>query len=198
MTVGIAFSVKSDLGVSPVSSIPYTMTVVWGIEMGFATFLFHVVLVLIQLLLLRKRFKLKNLLQVAIGVVFGLFTTLCNYLVELLPSTDNMAIRVVMLIISILLAAAGLFLYVPADIMPLAGEGTTLVFSQISHIKFSNVKIGFDVALSAISLCVCIAAVGNMGSVGAGTVVSAVLTGIALGIITKLFGKKRDKLLNGK
>ena len=37
MTIGIAFSVKSNLGVSPVSSIPYTMTCVWGIEMGKAT-----------------------------------------------------------------------------------------------------------------------------------------------------------------
>ena len=34
MTIGIALSVKSNLGVSPVSSIPYTMTCVWGIEMG--------------------------------------------------------------------------------------------------------------------------------------------------------------------
>ncbi len=45
MTLGIAISVKSDLGVSPVSSIPYTMTCVWGIEMGKATILFHVGLV---------------------------------------------------------------------------------------------------------------------------------------------------------
>ena len=30
MTVGIALSVKSNLGVSPVSSIPYTITCVWG------------------------------------------------------------------------------------------------------------------------------------------------------------------------
>ena len=40
MTIGIALSVKSNLGVSPVSSIPYTMTCVWGIEMGKATILF--------------------------------------------------------------------------------------------------------------------------------------------------------------
>lgn len=37
MTIGIALSVKSNLGVSPVSSIPYTMTCVWGIEMGKAS-----------------------------------------------------------------------------------------------------------------------------------------------------------------
>lgn len=195
MTVGIALSVKSDLGVSPVSSIPYTMTVVWGIEMGFATFLFHIVLVLIQILLLRKRFKMKNLIQIAVGVVFGMFTTLCNYLVELLPAADNIVLRIFMLIISILVVAAGLFLYVPADIMPLAGEGTMLAISEITHFKFSNVKIGFDVTVSLISLCVCLIAVGGMGSVGAGTVVSAVLTGIVLGIINKFFGEKRDKWL---
>lgn len=56
MTIGIALSVKSNLGVSPVSSIPYTMTCVWGIEMGKATILFHIVPVLIQILLLRRNF----------------------------------------------------------------------------------------------------------------------------------------------
>ena len=50
MTIGIALSVKSNLGVSPVSSIPYTMTCVWGIEMGKATILFHIVLVLVSVL----------------------------------------------------------------------------------------------------------------------------------------------------
>lgn len=193
MTIGIALSVKSDLGVSPVSSIPYTMTVVWGIEMGLATFLFHIVLVLIQILLLRKRFKPKNLIQLAVGIVFGLFTTLCNYLVvDLIPGTDNMFIRILMLAVSIIVVAIGLYLYVPADIMPLAGEGTMLAISEVTHFKFSNVKIGFDVTVSAVSLCTCLAAIGSMGSVGAGTVVSAVLTGMVLGLITKLFEHKSD------
>ena len=196
MTMGIALSVKSDLGVSPVSSIPYTMTVVWGIEMGLATFLFHIALVLIQILLLRKRFKIKNLIQLAVGIVFGLFTTFCNYLVvDLLPAVDDLAIRIIMLVVSIIVVAVGIFLYVPPDIMPLAGEGTMLVISEVTHFKFSNVKIVFDVVLSVISLCICLVTIRELGSVGAGTVVSAVLTGIVLGIITKLFGEKRDKLL---
>ena len=83
MTIGIALSVKSNLGVSPVSSIPYTMTCVWGIEMGKATILFHIVLVLLQILLLRRKFKPAQLLQVLVGVVFGYFTTFCNYLKDM-------------------------------------------------------------------------------------------------------------------
>ena len=97
MTAGIAVSVKSNLGVSPVSSIPYTITCVFGMEMGNATILFHVVLVLLQILLLRKNFKWINLCQVVVGIIFGKFTTLCNSLVALLPSTDNMLIRLGMI-----------------------------------------------------------------------------------------------------
>ena len=74
MTIGIALSVKSNLGVSPVSSIPYTMTCVWGIEMGVATVIFHVILVILQMLLMRRRFECKNLLQIPVGMVFGAFT----------------------------------------------------------------------------------------------------------------------------
>lgn len=94
MTIGIALSVKSNLGVSPVSSIPYTITCVWGIEMGKATILFHIVLVILQILLLRKNFKPVQLLQVPVGVVFGYFTTFCNYMVSFLPTPENLAIRI--------------------------------------------------------------------------------------------------------
>ena len=57
MAIGAALSVRSNLGVSPVSSIPYTMTCAWGIEMGKATILFHIVLVLLQIVLLRREFQ---------------------------------------------------------------------------------------------------------------------------------------------
>ncbi len=195
MTVGIAFSVRSDLGVSPVSSPPYTLTVVWNVEMGMATFLFHVALVLLQILLLRRKYKPKNLLQLAVGVVFGLFTTFCNSLVMMIPMPDILPFRIIMLAVSIVIVAIGIFLYVPADIMPLAGEGTMLAISQVTGFKFSNVKIGFDVSVSVISLVICLITVHNPGSVGIGTVVSAVLTGAALGVITRVFGEKRDRLL---
>ncbi len=195
MTVGIAFSVRSDLGVSPVSSPPYTLTVVWNVEMGMATFLFHVALVLLQILLLRRKYKPKNLLQLAVGVVFGLFTTFCNGLVMMIPMPDILPFRIIMLAVSIVIVAIGIFLYVPADIMPLAGEGTMLAISQVTGFKFSNVKIGFDVSVSVISLVICLITVHNPGSVGIGTVVSAVLTGATLGVITRVFGEKRDRLL---
>jgi uncharacterized membrane protein YczE len=195
MTIGIAISVKSNLGVSPVSSIPYTMTCVWGIEMGRATILFHIVLVLIQILILRKNFKIKNLLQIAVGILFGFFTTFCNNLAAMLPTVDNIIVRLAMVVISAVLVAIGIFFYMPANIMPLAGEGAMQAVSEVTGTAFSKVKIAFDCTMVAISLIVCLAALHKLGSVGVGTVMAAVLVGTILGIITKHFGKWRDRLL---
>ncbi len=89
MTLGISLSVKSNLGVSPVSSIPYTITCITGLEMGKATILFHIVLVVMQILILRKAFQMKNLLQVVVGVIFGYFTTFSNYLFSFLPTPEH-------------------------------------------------------------------------------------------------------------
>lgn len=195
MTIGIAISVKSNLGVSPVSSIPYTMTCIWGIEMGKATILFHIVLVLIQLIILRKNFKLISLLQIPVGVVFGYFTTFCNYLVSFFPTPDNIVIRIIMVLISAAIVAIGIFLYLPTDVIPLAGEGVMSAVSQVTKIEFSKVKMAFDITMVIISGVSCLIFIHNLGSVGIGTVIAAFLVGFILGIINKVFGKYRDKLL---
>ncbi len=183
MTIGVSISVKSNLGVSPVSSIPYTVTCVWGIEMGKATILFHCVLVILQILILRRRFKIKNLLQIPVGIVFGYFTTFCNWCVSFLPSPENIAIRIVMVLISTVIVAIGITLYLPADIMPLAGEGTMQAVSDVTGIIFSKVKIGFDVSMVIISLVTCLIALRSMGSVGLGTIIAAFLVGFIVGKI---------------
>lgn len=192
MTIGIALSVKSNLGVSPVSSIPYTLTVCWGIEMGKATILFHCIFIVIQILILRKNFRLKSLLQLPVGIVFGYFTTFCNSLVEKLPSTDNYFIRILMILISVVLVAIGIFMYLPADIMPLAGEGVMQAVADTLKIEFSKVKVAFDVIMVIISLVTCLIVMHTLGSVGIGTVIASLLVGIVLGQIKKLWAKRSN------
>lgn len=194
MTLGIAISVKSDLGVSPVSSIPYTMTCVWGIEMGKATILFHAGLVLLQIILLRRAFQMKNLLQIPVGILFGYLTTFSNYLMTFLPDPGNIAIRLVMMLVSTLLIAIGIFFYVPMDLVPLAGEGAMLAIAQITKKPFSTIKLIFDISMVVISLITCLVLIHALGSVGLGTVIAAMLVGINLKFITRKFGALRDRI----
>ncbi len=196
MTAGIAISVKSNLGVSPVSSIPYTMTKCWGIEMGKATILFHCILVLLQILILRRKFKWKSLLQIPVGIVFGYFTTFCNYLMTFVGTPQNLVIRIGMILLSVVLVAIGIFLYLPANIMPLAGEGVMQAVSDVTKIAFPKVKVAFDVTMVMISLVTCLLLLHNLGSVGLGTVMAAVLVGTVLGWITKCWATIQKRKLS--
>ena len=168
---------------------------VWGIEMGKATIIFHAMLVLIQIVILRKNFKPINLLQIVVGVVFGYFTTFCNYLATFLPSTDNIVVRIVLMLVSTIFIAGGIFFYLPANLIPLAGEGVMQAVSDVTKIEFSKVKIGFDCSMVIISVITCLICIHSLGSVGVGTVIAAFLVGFNLGRVNKAFGAKRDKLL---
>ena len=196
LTIGISISVKSDLGVSPLSSLPYTMTCVWGIEMGKATIIFHCLLVLLQAILLGRKFKPINLLQVLAGIIFGYFTTFCNYLISFIPSPNNIVDQIMMALISTVLVAVGTFFYLPTNIMPLAGEGIVDTIAVVTKTEFSNIKIMFDSFLVLVSVIICFIALHNLGSVGIGTLIAALLVGAEIGYLTKLFGKWRDKIIS--
>lgn len=191
MTIGIALSVKSNLGVSPISSIPYTMTVVWGIEMGKATILLHCALVGLQIALLRRQFDWRQLLQVAVGIVFGSFTTFCNWLVGFLPAPPNLAWQLGLSLSSTVLVALGIFFYLPSNLIPLAGEGAIQAIATLTHLKFPQVKVGNDVTMVVLSTSVCLIAVHQLGSVGIGTVLAAFLVGIVLNVIMHYWGAWR-------
>ncbi|KRK39103.1 YczE/YyaS/YitT family protein [Loigolactobacillus bifermentans] len=195
MTIGIALSVKSHLGVSPISSIPYTMTVVWGIEMGKATIILHTFLVLLQILILRKAFDWHQLFQVVVGIIFGYFTTFCNWLATFLPTPRTLLAQLILSGLSIVLIAIGIFCYMPTNLIPLAGEGIMGVIADVTHIPFPKVKVATDSTMVLISVLTCLLLVHGLGSVGLGTILAAILVGTTLNVIMHFFGKWRYSLV---
>ena len=190
MTLGVAVSIKSGLGVSPISSVPYTITVVFGMEMGLATMLFSVCAALLEIPILRKKYKLSNLLQISVSVVFGVFMTTCVNLVGVIPNPVNFAVRLILMLISTVIVAIGVFLYLSAGYIPLPTEGVLLAIAEVTNTKFASLKVIGDVTMVTVSLTTCLIALGTFGSIGLGTVVSALLVGTEVKLLTKLFGEK--------
>ena len=198
MTAGIAFSVLSDLGVSPLSTLPYAVELWTGFDMGLGTMVMHAFFVLAQLILLRKKFHPIILLQIPAGIVFGWFTTLCNGLVLMIPRTDFIQLQILLQLISILLVAIGIYIYLPANIIPLAGEGIVRAISDTFKWQFAKVKIFFDASIVVISGVLCFLTVGRLGSVGIGTVMSALLTGTFIAWIERFMKKRKEKSSKNK
>ena len=188
MTLGIAFSLKSNLGSTPSSSIPYSMELIWGIEVGLATSIFNVLLVLTEPIILRRKFKKKHLLQIPVSIIFGFFTTIAVNLISFIPDPSNFLWALVMMVVSIFLVALGLFFYVPTNLVPLAGEGVVQSIAIVSKRLFPRIKVFFDSTMVIASFILSYVFLGVIGgSVGIGTIISAIFVGITLKYINKAY-----------
>ena len=76
MAFGIAFSIQGALGTSPISSIPYVLSLNAPLSLGQFTILFNLLIVLVQLPILKKQFQWEHWLQVPVTLLFGWFIDL--------------------------------------------------------------------------------------------------------------------------
>ena len=186
ITLGVAFSIKSGLGSAPVSSIPYAMDLIWLVNIGVATFIFHAILVAIEWALLRDDFDRKHFLQVFVGVLFGAFTSFSVSLMAFVPSADNLIVAFVMIALSIFLIALGLFFYVPTNLIPLSVEGVTQAVAIVSNRPFSKIKVYIDCCIVMTALILSYGFMGELGSVGIGTILGALFIGTTVKYIHKI------------
>jgi uncharacterized membrane protein YczE len=197
MSLGVAFSIVSTLGTTPISSISYSLALITNIDIGITTFIFNAALILIQFLILRSRFHKRRLLQLINCVLFGYFTNLALYLVSFIPFDSSLVMCVLFLAISILLTAFGIFVYMPANIAPLPGEGCVESVAIVTNWRFSTIKIGFDALMVIISLVMCGLWYTNIfGAVNIGTIISAFLVGFTLRQINNLYARITGEHVN--
>ena len=188
MSLGVAFSIISTLGTTPISSISYSLALITNINIGITTFIFNAALILIQFLILRSRFHKKRLLQLINCILFGYFTDLALYLVSFVPFDGSVLMCAVFLVVSIILTALGIFISMPANIAPLPGEGCVESVAIVTGWRFSTIKIGFDATMVIISLVMCGVWYSNVfGAVYIGTVISAFMVGFTLRQINNLY-----------
>lgn len=194
---GISFSVKSNLGVSPVSCVPYALSLATGVDLGVLTTLVFIVFILLQLLILRRDFQLRNLLQILCSTLFGYLVTFAGLVTQAVPSPQAYGARMLLLALSMALIALGLFLYLCARIMPLPGEGLIQAAERKTRFPFWKIKIAFDSALVLISAAISLISLGELISVREGTVISAIGVGFLVKLAGRAFSKPLERFLYG-
>ena len=125
---------------------------------------------------------------------------MCGKLMAPVPVPDNFIVKFIIMLVSTVFVALGVFLYVAPRFVPLAPEGFIIAVTQVTKLSFSTVKVIFDVTMVAVSMVTCLIAIHSLGSVGIGTVAAAILVGSEVKLLTKFFGGWRNKVLgvNGK
>lgn len=196
MTLGISISIKSDLGVSPVSSLPLVLGTVSGVEVGTMTAIVFCFYVLLQLPLLGKRFGIIQILEVPCAILFGKFVTLSGVLISGWVPGSYIE-RLAMCALSIFLIAFGLKLYLLANIVPQAGDGLVLVISEKFGWKMANVKNGFDITSISLAALISLACTGGIVGLREGTVLAALGVGRVVALLERYLGKTLRTVIYG-
>lgn len=177
---GISIITRSNLGTSPITSVPYVASLNTPVSLGTYFFLFTVVLICMQLLLLGKKGilerKVELLMQFPVAFVLSLFTDLAMWMTSgFIP--EMYGVKILSLVVGCMVLALGICLEVMADVTMISAE-YTIQFATLRFKKdFGSIKICFDVTLVLIAIACSWALSGRIEGVREGTVIAALITG---------------------
>lgn len=197
LALGVVFSVNSKLGVSAVSSLPYVLTSVTNLSMGTTTILVYLLLILLQVIVMRRDFRWINLTQLLVSVMFGYFIDFFLYILGdfMIPTYAG---QLTMLGISILLISIGVVIYVNAGIISMPMEGLAAAVNEkiLTKISFGEVKTILDTSMVGFALITSLLFLGKVQGVREGTVISAISIGLMMKKLEPFIVPKMAKFMD--
>lgn len=196
MAIGVAMTKKAELGVSPISSVANVMSIQFtSLSIGNWLIIWNCVLILGQILFLRKNFQPVQLMQIPLSFLFGYFTDFGMWLMSFFD-TDTYVVKMTFVILGTVILGFGVALSVIANVVMNSGEAFVKAVSDVTHADFGNLKIGFDVSCVVISVVLSLIFF-KMKIVGTreGTIIAALTTGILVKLFSKLIRKPLEKML---
>lgn len=175
-SLGVSLITKGNLGTSPISSIPYVLSLNFPFSLGNFTIVFSLLLIFLQFLLLGKNFKAEHLLQIPVSMVFGYFIDASMILLGFVHPADYLT-KIAALMAGCLILGIGVYMEVLADVVMLPGESFVRAVVFCVHSEFGFTKICFDVSMAVIAAALSVLLSGYLEGVREGTIVAAVLVG---------------------
>ncbi len=145
-------------------------------SVGLLTVIMHIIMIVLQMVLLGRKFQWHQWLQLPVGMIFGLLID------TLMWTTQSWSIeyygwQMLACLSSCLITALGVCLIIKASLVFLAGEGLYLAVSQRFNINFGSCKTYGDIVLVAFAVISGWLALGYSAGVREGTVITALLVG---------------------
>ena len=184
MSFGIAFMIRSHLGNSPISSLPYVFSEMFPCTVGMCTFIMNLLLMALQLIIMGKRFPKSYWLQIPVSVIFGAFVDFALLVLSAVGPTSYGG-RFLCLAVGCLLLSFGVSIQFTANVVLLSGEATVRAIADRWHKDVGNVKVAFDLSLVILAVITSWFFLGEIVGVREGTAIAA----FCCGFIVRLFYK---------
>lgn len=158
MTLGVALCVRSNLGSGVISSIPMSFSLagearlVPGWTIGGYTNIMNVLLVIAQVLVLRRRFEPIQLFQLVIGFVFGCLLDVNMWLTSHLSTYGTLPAQISAQFIGATILGCAVAIEIRCGSVTMPGEGIQVAIACVTGRPFPSVKIMVDTTLVVLAV----------------------------------------------
>ncbi|MCQ2511097.1 MAG: DUF6198 family protein [Lachnospiraceae bacterium] len=176
--MGVALSTKAKLGTSPVSSVPYSVSLMSGL-LSFGGWLnvWSVLQISIQVLLLRKKCNMIDIaIQTVLAFVYGYLTNFACFLIQGM-NVEGYFFQFLCMLAGCFVTGFGIWVQLKGNVAMLPGEAMNRAISTVSGKKYEDIKIFFDIVYILISAVLGICFLGGLKGVREGSIIAAVLIG---------------------
>lgn len=181
MSLGIAFAIRSNLGITPISCPPYVLSHYFtNWTLGQLTVGMHITMIIAQVIILKKEFPKAQYSQILVSFLFGFLIDGSMWLTQMLNPV-NYIMQIIFVLTGSLLVAVGIISEVTPKLLYLAGDGLMITVARVLKRPFGQIKIAFDVTLVIFSVIAGYLLLNNIVGVREGTVISAILIGFIIG-----------------
>lgn len=193
VAMGVAISVRADLGTAPIASLPAVLSFATPLSVGTYVMSVNLLFVLAQILILRRKFPVFQLVQIPLTFAFGLFVDLCMYLTSWLQPSHYIE-QWAWLLASVVLLALGVYVEMQAQLTYLPANAIVFtIYTVLQNIPYGVIKTVFDTVLVAAAVIASLLLLGGLFGVREGTVFSALVVGVVIRWISTIHSRMKGK-----
>ena len=196
LAIGLTLNTKANLGVSPIISVPYSISQITGLNFGDLTFVVYAIFVIVQIII---HIRLKNhkriasdILQLPLSLIF---TRLLNIFTVYIPTSQNLGTRFIILTFAIICTGIGAAMSLSMQIVPNPGDGIVQALAERFDKSVGITKNLFDCLNLSITLCISLFIAHQIVGVGIGTVIAVVGVGRVIALFHHIFESKIEYLI---
>lgn len=194
LAFGVSLSVLSELGVTPVSSLPKALSTITGMEMGNMLIVVQCACFVLQALFFEREYKVGFWLQVPSAILFGKLVTLTSLFFEGIV-LESYWVKLVVQVISIFIVGLGVELYMLPGVALQPMEGMVEQLHKKYGRSVAFYKNVVDISCVVLAVVLSLVFLGRLEGAREGTVMAAIGVGRAVWLFHKLFGARLEKAL---
>ena len=190
LAFGIAFITKAGLGTSPISSIPYTLSlIIPAVTLGQFTIIVNVAIVVAEIIILwgkpgtimgRPGGKVlpwpEAIVQIAMSFALGYCIDISMWLLRWCDPHKYPA-QVAFVVLGCIIMAFGIYIQLGANVAMAPGDALARSIAAVTGKTYPNIRLISDASMVTVSAILCLIFLHALTGVREGTVICAALTG---------------------